>query len=329
MKVNVRPTDQTNNPNTFLGSATLPFTLVTAGPATGVTLDASPTVPPVAGTPVLFTALGSGGSGSYEYQFWRLIGSVWTEVRPYSTTPTWTWDTTGAASGTHYVTVYVRNAGSTAVVEAYQQVSYVIASSGATGVTLDASPTVPPVAGTPVLFTALGSGGSGSYEYQFWRLIGSVWTEVRPYSTTPTWTWDTTGAASGTHYVTVYVRNAGSTADVEAYQQVSYVIASSGATGVTLDASPTVPPVAGTPVLFTALGSGGSGSYEYQFWRLIGSVWTEVRPYSTTPTWTWDTTGAASGTHYVTVYVRNAGSTADVEAYQTGTLRDRADSLPA
>ncbi|MBI5906367.1 MAG: hypothetical protein HZB86_12640 [Deltaproteobacteria bacterium] len=117
--------------------------------------------------------------------------------------------------------MYVRNAGSSAEVEALQQVSYAV-SSPATGVTLTPSPAGPRPAGTQVLFTASGSGGTGTYEYEYWLLTGGAWAVVRPYSTTPTWTWDTTGAANGTHYVTVYVRNAGSSAEVEALQQVSY-----------------------------------------------------------------------------------------------------------
>jgi hypothetical protein len=69
------------------------------------------------------------------------------------------------------------------------------------------------------------------------------------------------------------------------------------------------PQSVGNKVVFTAAASGGSGSYEYQFYiQDPQGIWTIIKPYSSSATWTWDTTGSATGTYSIQVWVRNAGS---------------------
>ncbi|TFH29359.1 MAG: hypothetical protein E4G97_07350 [Deltaproteobacteria bacterium] len=135
-----------------------------------------------------------------------------------------------------------------------------------------------------------------------------------------TWDWATTGLPEGTYYVTVYARSAGSTAGVEAVANSPFTLATpSGippATGVNLTSSPagTQPPGTRNPVTWTALGQGGSGTYEYQIWFFNGS-WSVVKDYNVAGnSWDWVTTGLPAGTYYVTVYARSAGSTSGVEA---------------
>jgi hypothetical protein len=84
---------------------------------------------------------------------------------------------------------------------------------------------------------------------------------------------------------------------------------------VTLSANPVDTQTAGLPVAFTAVGSGGSGTYEYRFWRESGGVWTVVQDYSASDTWNW--TNPAAGSYQVSVWARSAGSTADLEAAGT------------
>jgi hypothetical protein len=148
-------------------------------------------------------------------------------IRDYATTNTWTWDTTGAVAGTHAVMVYVRNVGSAATYEIAKSMSYtVVTNPPVTAATLTSSVASPQVIGTSVVFTTTASGGSGTYEYQYWhRPAGSTsYTMIRDYATTSTWTWDTTGAVAGTHAVMVYVRNVGSAATYEVARSVSYSV---------------------------------------------------------------------------------------------------------
>ncbi|BEH11541.1 hypothetical protein GSUET_31530 [Geobacter sulfurreducens subsp. ethanolicus] len=293
--------------------------VVSTNAATGVTVTTDKASPQVAGTTVTFTASGSGGSGSYEYRFSiKSPSGAWSTPQAYSSTATWAFNTTGKAAGTYLVEVAVRAAGSTASFEAYKNVSFVVSTNAATGVTVTTDKTSPQVAGTTVTFTASGSGGSGSYEYRFSiKSPSGAWSTPQAYSSTATWAFNTTGKAAGTYLVEVAVRAAGSTASFEAYKNVSFVVSTNAATGVTVTTDKTSPQVAGTTVTFTASGSGGSGSYEYRFSiKSPSGAWSTPQAYSSTATWAFNTTGKAAGTYLVEVAVRAAGSTASFEAYK-------------
>jgi len=201
------------------------FTSDTPAPASGATLAPDMASPQFIGNhAITFTAGGIGGSGDYEYKFWLKTAGVWNTVQDYSTTNTWTWNTTGAAAATYGVQVYVRNVGSSAKYEATKTMSYTLNPSPATGATLISNKPSPQTAGSNVTFTAGGVGGSGNYEYRFWIKAAGVWTTVQGYSATNTFNWDTTGLPPGTYRAQVYVRNAGSTAKYEAVLGMGYVI---------------------------------------------------------------------------------------------------------
>jgi len=204
--------------------SSLTYALITSLPATGATISSNLATPQVVGSSITFTADGVGGTGTYEYKFWLKANGVWTMVQNYSTVNTWTWNTTGASVGTYGVQVYVRNTESSAKYEATKTMSYVLSASPATGATLISNIASPQTAGAGVTFTAGGIGGSGNYEYKFWIKANGVWIVVQDYSTTNTYTWDTTGLIPGTYRPQVYVRNVGSTAKYEAVLGMGYVV---------------------------------------------------------------------------------------------------------
>jgi hypothetical protein len=271
---------------------------------------------------VLFTAAASGGSASsYDYQYMLSEnGGPFSVVQTYSANPDFNWNTPGT-EGKYHFRVNARQVGSTGPAEATTAFTYVFAEpppppGPATGVTLTASPESPQAPGTQVTFTASASGGSGTYEYQFWFHNGTSWSMVKDFSVPgDSWTWNTTGQPAGTYQVTVYARNAGSTSLAEAtFGPLPYALGSP-ATGVTLAASPASPAAVGDNVVFTASASGGSGTYEYQYWFFNGTTWSMVKDFGVPGNvWTWNTTGQPAGTYQVTVYARNAGSTSLAEA---------------
>ena len=72
-----------------------------------------------------------------------------------------------------------------------------------------------------------------------------------------------------------------------AYNWLSQELHVVGLGGATLESDLDSPQLVGTPqVIFTAEGSGGSGSYEYRFWLDSGSGWTIEQEYSASNTWT-------------------------------------------
>jgi len=91
-------------------------------------------------------------------------------------------------------------------------------------VTLTLTPEAPQVQGTPIVLTARAEGGSGDYEYEFYQEIGQRWIIVQHYSRDSTWTWDSSGAETGSYYFTVYARSIGSTAPYDAARWRSYQI---------------------------------------------------------------------------------------------------------
>jgi hypothetical protein len=72
-------------------------------------------------------------------------------------------------------------------------------------------------------FTANVTGGSGSYDYQFWvEEPGTGWSIKQTYGNGNTYSW--TPNTAGTYVVAVWARNIGSPANFEMQQAVNYTI---------------------------------------------------------------------------------------------------------
>jgi len=286
---------------------------------TGVTLTTSPVGTTAAvGDNVSFIAAASGGSGTYEYQFMAKFGTSGTFgiVRNYSTDNTWTWNSAGAPPTVWEFAVYARSVGSTAPLEAIATLNYTLTPPvvvGGTNVTLTANPADNTTVGNTVVFTAAGSGGSGTYEYQFLARFAGVGTfgVVQNYSTTNTFTWITTGAPAVGWEFQVNIRNVGSLAPFEATATIPYVLnALPLPTGLTITANPADNTAVGNTIVFTAT-VGGGGIYEYEFLARFasGGAFGVVRGYASDNTWVWNTTGGFAETYEIMVMVRRVGQT--------------------
>ena len=188
-----------------------------------VTLTPSVASPGTIGNTVTFSAAASGGSGQYQYRYYLGVpGGQQTLVRDYSTTASWSWNTSGLTPGTYAVVVHARNVGSTKSYETYRALSYGLATP-ASSVTLAPSVASPAMIGSTVTFSAAASGGSGQYQYRYYLGVpGGAQTLVRDYSTVASWNWNTSGLAAGTYTVVVHARSVGSTKSYETYKALSY-----------------------------------------------------------------------------------------------------------
>jgi IPT/TIG domain/Cysteine-rich secretory protein family len=297
------------------------FTFAT--PCTAVTARANPPSPSLSGTQVVITGAGTCPSANPLYEFWLLAAgsSTWQLVQPYSTSASFTWNSTGAAAGTLTFGVWVRDStspgtGSSGMgdFDSYVPLAYSInAAPRCTSVTLAALPAPPQPAGTQVTLTGTAIGCS-SAQYEFWLLpAGSTtWIVLQGYSTSNTFTWNSTGALGGTEHLGVWARYAGSAAAYDTYASIPYSIDASCAS-LTENANPaSVVHGTGAQVTITAAATGCSTSPRYEFWVRAASqsTWTLVQGYSATATYVWNSSGAASGTVYIGVWVRDATSAA-------------------
>jgi hypothetical protein len=301
--------------------STLSYVITTpsGGPLVLNSIAPSVAAPQPAATTITFTADASGGTGPYQYKWWVFDGS-WNVVRNWSTSNTFVWTPTSASSG-YRVAVWVRNAGSTA--DAYDNansnasIGYVITAgpSPLSVTNLAASAASPQVVGAAITFTATAGGGTAPYQFK-WRISidgGASFTTVQDWSSSAAFTWQTAMPVADAR-ITVWARNSGVTADApQAQATLGFVIATPSSGPLVLNSIvPNVasPGAVGTAITFTANASGGTGPYQYKWWIFDGS-WQVVRQWSTDNTLMWTPTSPSSA-YRIGVWVRNAGSTADV-----------------
>ncbi|HAF20897.1 MAG TPA: hypothetical protein DCK96_14300 [Chloroflexi bacterium] len=298
------------------------YTLTTTA-CTSVTASAAPPSPSVPGTAITITGSAS-GCPNPRYEFWILApgSSTWTIVQAYSSSAAFNWTTTGLAAGTYHFSVWARDASSAAAYDTYVPgFPYMLTSTACTAVTASAAPASPQVAGTAVTITASAT-GCASARYEFWTLApGGSWMIAQAYSPSTTYSWTTTGLPAGTYYYSVWVRDAASAAAYDAYfPGTTYALTTTPCTSATVSAAPASPQAHGTTITISANASGCSNPL-YEFWILApGGSWTVVRAYSTTASFSWNTTGLPAGTYYYSVWVRDASSASSYDAYFPGTV---------
>jgi len=303
--------------DTFAGAS---YSLLSR-PCLGLTAAPSPAPPMASGSGGVVTITGAvAGCPNPLYEFWmRPSGSsTWRVVQAYSSNPSYRWNTTGAPAGTDYFGVWTRDAGSRASYDSTLSIPYAL-TAPCTSARVAFTPPSPvrQGSGTAVTLTA-SSSGCPNPQYEFWmRPSGSsAWQLVQPYSTSPTYQWNTTGAAAGTVYFGAWVRDSGSTKTYESFVSAPFSLISP-CSAATESFSPASPVAHGTGASITiTAGASGCPSPVYEFWMKPSgsSTWQLLRGYSATPTYTWNTRGAPAGTEVIGVWARDAGSSAAYDA---------------
>ena len=257
-------------------------------------------------------------SGSPQYQFWfrNPQTGIWGLAQDWSSTSTYVWNTTGLPTGVWNMQLWVRDIPS-GTFQAYTGRPFTLSSGAAcTAVSSSISPSSG-VAGTSVTFTNSASTCPGP-EYEVFHLPpGGAWQLDSGYSTANSiYVWNTTGAATGFHQFQIWARQQGSTKSYQAYVGGSFtVLGASPCTSTSLSFSPATHSPVGTAVSLNA-GAGGCGSPTFRYFLYPpGGPWTELQPYTSSPSATWNTTLAAPGTYNFQVWTRNSGSTQAFESY--------------
>jgi hypothetical protein len=296
------------------------LTPATTAPCTTASISPNPASPQAIGTVVVWTA-GATGCVSPQFRFLVWNGSAWTVAQDWSASPTFSWNTSGLAAGSYLVKSQAR-AGLTGDLQTQSpDTSYTLTTTGTapcTSVALSPSPASPQVVGTSVLWTASATGCS-SPQFRFWLFRDGVWSVVQDWSTSPTFTWNTTGLPQNDYQVEVDAR-AGTSGGFQASNRVGYTLTATTltpCTTVSISPSPASPQAVGTAVVWTASATGcASPQFKFLVWN--GSAWTVARDWSTSPTFTWNTTGLAAGSYFVKAWAR-AGTSGDLQVQSADT----------
>src|SRR5204863_237939 len=126
--------------------------------------------------------------------------------------------------------------------------------------------------------------------------------------------WNTSGLAPGNYLYTAWARDATSTGSqcsslgcTDAFfAAASYDLTTLACTSVIEAASPAPPQVPGATITFTAT-STGCAQPLYQFWVLRpgSTTWQILQPYSSSNTFSCNTSGLAPGAYLYTVWARD------------------------
>ncbi len=289
----------------------------------GSTLSASPTGPQNPGVNVTLTATPAtcGGGETAEYRFaYQRDGTTepYVTFRDWSTIPTANWDTTGLPSGKYHQIVYVRAVGSGVPAQSAARTTYLL-SDVCTSASVSSSPTGPQSPGTPVTLSATASctgGASAEFRFTYKGQSDTSYTEIAPYSTSSSVVWNTTGLASGTYNILVYVRAAGNASGWETAAHGTYLLGGV-CSSVSLAIAPPSPQPVGTVVGLTGSATCAAGTTpEYRFlYRPAGtSAYTQIQGYSTVATASWATAGLPNGPYELVVQARAVGNTSGAEA---------------
>jgi len=177
------------------------------------------------GNTIRLTASASGGT-QRQYQFWVNNGSGWALMQAYSTSNIFDW--TSGQAGCYQICVWVKDVSSTKEYDAYTTISYTITAAVVTEVkdaTLVTDLASPQNSGNTIRLTASANGGT-QRQYQFWVNNGSGWALTQAYSTGNIYDW--TPGQAGNYQICVWVKDALSTKEYDAYAIINYFVNTGG-----------------------------------------------------------------------------------------------------
>jgi hypothetical protein len=303
-----------SNPNTYDAFASAQYAL-TYPNCSAMSASQTPSGTANVGAPITVTGSATGCSNPL-YQFWVLApGGAWTVAQPYSSSATLAWNTIGKPAGSYRFSVWARDANSPNAYDSFSAFQYALTTGPCTAVTASAAPPSTASVGTAVTVTGSASGCPVPL-YQFWVLPpGGAWTVAQPYSTSPTFAWNTSGKAAGSYRFSVWARDAGSSSAYDVFSAFQYTLTLAPCTAMSATTAPASTATVGTTVTITASATGCPNAL-YEFWMLApGGTWTLVQAYSTKTTFTWNTAGTAAGTYRFSVWARDASSSASYDAF--------------
>jgi hypothetical protein len=299
-------------------SPDIPFALTIAAtaPCTGVGLSPNPASPQASGTTVLWTASATGcTTPQFRFMVWN--GTSWSVGQEWGATATFSWNTSGLTAGSYLVEAWARSGTSGTLQAQSPDVGYALTTTAGscTSVSLSPSPASPQASGTTVLWTAAATGCTvPQFRFMVW-IASTGWTVGQEWSASPTFSWNTSGLAAGSYLVEAWARS-GTSGTLQAQSpDIAFTLTTASTapcTAVSLSANPVSPQASGTTILWTASATGcTTPQFRFMVWN--GTSWTLGQEWSTSPTFSWNTTGLAAGNYLVLAWAR-AGTSGDFQA---------------
>ena len=270
---------------------------------------------------------------------WNAANEQWIEVSQVPAdygTGTYTWNTAGVAPGTYYIAGYLWT-GSAAIYSHLTQ-----------SITIQAAPIVPsftitgPTSGTftagqtvPIDWTAgnVGTGATVSLCYDTaptWWTTTENWIEVSQVPATNgtgSYSWNTTGVATGTYYLAGYLWSGGQPTFFHLTQSIT--IQAPPTFTITSPTSGSFPAGQNVSIQWTAsnVGTGATVSLCYDedtTWWNGNEHWIEVGQAPAAEgagNYSWNTTGVAPGTYYLAGYLWSGGQPTFFHSDQSITIQ--------
>ena len=286
-----------------------------------VDLSADRPSPQPANTTINWTATATGGVTPLQYKWSVYDGTSWNDATTWTTSNQFAWTPTSASSS-YQVRVSARSAGNSSnTPEAFNDSPPYTISGGsgtASSITITPDHASPQPAGTPIVWTAAVTGGTGPLQYRWWFWDGGSSHDQTGWTTSSTFTW-TPIYGNPNYAIKAFVRSAGNTSDTpEAETYVAFPTSGPGpATDVTLASSHSSPQPPGTAITWTATPIGGVPQQEYKFRTLEPSGWVTQQEWSTNNTFVWTFTQTGN-VNRVAVWVRSHGNTQDAPEAEKG-----------
>ena len=272
---------------------------------TGLTADKASPQP--GGTSINFTATASGGIGPIQYKWWLLKGGVWSVVKDWSTSNSYSWP--AGVGGNYRIGVWTRSSGNTVDQpenDAYRGIDFSITPLSIVGLSADkASPQ--PINST-INFTATTSSGVAPVQFKWWVYDGVSWSVVKDWSTSNSYSW--APKIAGNYRIGVWARSSGNTVDQpenDAYRGIDFSITPLSIIGLSADKASPQP--TNSTINFTATTSSGIAPIQFKWWVYDGVSWSVVKDWSTSNSYSW--APKTAGNYRIGVWARSSGNTVD------------------
>ena len=291
----------------------------------GVTVSTAPASPASVGRAVAITAHATGCPNPvYHFSVMAPGSSTYQLAQDYSSNPTFTWNTSGLASGGYRFSVWARDAGSAGVYgnaggrwDAYDNGTVYTLLPVCTGLSVTASPASPAATGSAVAITGRATGCPNPvYHFNLLAPGASSYQLAQDYTSNATLTWSTSGLVPGSYRFSVWARDASSSGAQgnasgrwDVYDNSTVYTLTPSCSSVSVTVSPPSPASTGATVALTARASGCPNPvFHFNVLAPGAATYQLAQDYSSNATFNWQTSGLAPGSYRFSVWARDASS---------------------